>query len=68
MFAKKNIEKRIMSVIKSRIENAQKAFDTECTKLDDDHQKAIISLEERLEIDKTNLENQLVSSVLGKLV
>jgi hypothetical protein len=44
MFANKNIKKRIMSVIESRIKNAQNAFDTECVKLDDDHRKAIIDL------------------------
>lgn len=60
------VEKRVMSVMKFRIANAEKTYETCAEAVDEQCDKDIDAIEERREIQKTDLADKLVSEVLGR--
>lgn len=68
LFGNKTIEKMVMESIKNRIDIAQTKFDEGCKALDEQHSRDIEILKEKLEGDKTITAENLVNSILGKVL
>lgn len=65
-FKDNTIEKRVMGVVKGMIATAQKQYEDGIKSLDEKFDDEVAILEERLDIDKTNLADSLVNNIVGK--
>lgn len=68
MFNKKSIRSSVMKVINKRIEEAQKAFDSEIKELDNKLDLDIKNLKLVCENAKVDVETKHVNSIIGKLI
>lgn len=68
MFKDKTIQKRVMTVIKQKIQEAQELFDKEIEQLETDHETAIENLKSKLEVNKEDIADKHVSRILGKIL
>lgn len=64
MFKNRTIENRVMSVIRARIRDGQDKFDRGCEEMDEKHLALVASLESKLEIEKNELADSIVNSLL----
>jgi len=63
MFKNNIIEKRVMAVVKKRIEDAQKLYDDHTKELEDSHKIDIENLKAKLENDKMSVADKLVNEI-----
>lgn len=68
MFNKKSIRSSVMKVINKRIEEAQKAFDSEVKELDNKLDLDIKNLKSVCEKAKVDVETKHVNNIIGKLI
>lgn len=63
MFKNNIIEKRVMAVVKKRIEDAQKIYDDQTKELENNHKISIENLKAKLENDKISVADKLVNEI-----
>lgn len=68
MFNKKSIRSAVMKVINNKIEEAQKAFDVEIIDLDRELRMDIERLKIENNIQKEEVENKFINSIIGKII
>lgn len=68
MFNKKSLRSSVMKVINKRIEDEQKAFDSEVKELDNKLDLDIKSLKSVCEKAKVDVETKHVDNIIGKLI
>lgn len=62
------IEKKVMAVVKSKITSAQKEYEDQCTRMEEQTQEAHKKLDEKLESDKEQVAKKLVDQICGKFI
>ena len=68
MFGGKLIEKRVMAVVRDKINETQKKYDEKVEKLEECSVYDMIEIKLKLKTDKENLADTLVNEILSKIL
>jgi hypothetical protein len=68
MFSTKNtVRKSLMELIDGHIQEGEKQFEAGCSRIDEEHFRALAELESKRESDKKSLLRDVVGGILGKI-